>query len=666
VADVLPDEVGPRFDCGIISPSFGNKGLFLKPNSYQRLLQAQLRDEVVGALLSSIGDRDIAFWKRVSQVNWQKGRGEQVFTDGARFRDSTTIDIHTQGQIKLFPKPTAEANSGATALYGRGMTQAIPAGGFSAQAFFSWLEGFFLWANGAGVITPPVWNARSLANATDHVIWMDTDGFNVWMLMSGAGGVWSTTAGLAGAAPAQPTLYDTGNQAYSMLTYDRLRKNIYAVTGYEGHATAARLNKINAGGAPTVVFDWLHGSPETVEQYLGNIIVGWNSGITQPLGANSAAAALKATLYKYDGTNVTEFAQMPDGVEITGLKNYLGVLYIATLETDPYTGTVVGGLYAIVGSTGPTRIATVDVVLVPDNTSPNGGSGASLGGPGLMVGISTYLLVPIGNVTWVYDIVNGGLSRGFGSKDFNPGAVLGGQITGILPLYGRLFTLHAGGVAGGVQRINGAPAIAYTPVYAGEGSLTASRMDAGLPYVKKYIYGWEAVFRPLLVGDRVAIDYSLDDGVTFTPCTNSPLIPIGGETALTFLTQKVNPHGIYRVTLTPANGDGGPIVVSVAMKYAVINPNASVYHMTVDCYDKIRSRGGKDEQGYAQDALAFLDNIARQNELVTFYEPNDPTKTARSCWVMSLNRRTMNTSYAFDSRETEGEVDIVLWDTAGS
>lgn len=661
MADLIPSEVGNRFDCGIVSPSFGSKGFFLKPGSYIKEMQTQLRDEVVGAVVDSLVDRDIAFWKRISQTNWQKGRGELVFTDGERFRDSTSIDIHAQGQVTLVPAPTEEKNSGGVKMYGRGQCVALPAGGFPPTTFFPWIDGQFVYSQNAATGVPVIWATQGLLSALDHICWMDTDGRTAFMVMSISNGVFSTTAAAAG--PAVPALYDDGAQAYAELVYDRLRKNIYAVTGLESHALASRLNKINAGGAATVIFDFVHGNLECIEMHLGNVVVAWNSGImTQFVVGGQGGSSLKSTLYKYDGTNVTELVQMPDGVEVVGLKSYLGALYAAAVETDPYTGGVTGALYSVIGST-LSRIDSIDATLMLDagtTGDPNGGSGIFIGSPFLMVGIGTHLLISVGNLAWVYDIVNGGLSRAFGVASTT------GQIGGMIPLNGRIFTFHGGQVAGSITRLNGTPGVALVPTYSGEGTLTSARMDAGLPYVRKFWYGFEVVFKPLAVGDKIAFDYSLDDGVTFTACSNSPLTGTSSEKRRTFLVQQSNEHIIYRVTLTPATSDAGPTVVSIAAKYAVVNQNASVYRMTVDCYDKIRNRANAVEDGYGAEALTYLDNIARANETVTFYEPNDPDRTAHTCWVMREARHVVNTSGVYVPTLSEGEVDLVLWEVTNT
>lgn len=649
MATLNTQEVGPRYDCGIVSPTFGGSGFFIKPGTFNKAMQTQLRDEVVASATASIVDRDIALWKRISQTDWTKGKDQIVFTDPSRFRDATAIDIHTQGQMKLVPAPAKDANSGVTVISGRG--------GRVGSRIDVTKQGtiLFPWTNANVIFCQNpldgvrVWTVLAIGGAfagTARVSDIETDGTSFFCAMVNAAGIGTTPCDL----PAAFTQYDTGIVAYHDILYDSLKKILYGITN--PGAPTASFNKINAGGAATVIYDFVKGRLDAIELYLGNVIVAWNSGVA------STGTQQKARLYKYDGTTVLPFAEMPDGSFVTGLLSYLGVLFVAVLETDPYTGTLVGALYSIIGGVGPTRIGTLDAVDIMD-TAAGTGDFIEIGNPSVMYGTGTFVFIPIGNILWVYDLVNGGLSRCFGSKaGFTPV----GAISGAVATKGRIFTLHGGAVAGGVELINGTPGIAIVPA-APEGQMIGSRMDAGLPYVNKFWYGWETVFKPLLVGDQIAIDYSLDDAATFTACTNSPLVALGGETRLTFLIQKLNPHALYRATLTPANGDGGPIVVSVAAKYIVVNVNASVYQMTVDCYDLIRSRGNKVEDAYAADALAFLDQIARQNELVTFYEPDDPTRTPHTCWVMSAKRRAQDTSHVFDSKKNEGEVDVVLWET---
>ena len=123
--------IGPRFAAGIFSTSFGFQGLFLKNATFHKDLQAQLRDEVVAALSLSIGDRDIAFWKRQSQGDWSHGALQTYFSDLARFDKSQAIDVHTPGQLRLVPQPAVVA-AATGALNGRGATRAW------SCSFFPW------------------------------------------------------------------------------------------------------------------------------------------------------------------------------------------------------------------------------------------------------------------------------------------------------------------------------------------------------------------------------------------------------------------------------------------------------------------------------------------------------------------------------------------------
>ena len=162
------------------------------------------------------------------------------------------------------------------------------------------------------------------------------------------------------------------------------------------------------------------------------------------------------------------------------------------------------------------------------------------------------------------------------------------------------------------------------------------------------------------------MEFSVDDGVTWVAAAAAVAQGVGTPSSV-FLVQRVNPHIRYRVNpVAAAAGSKGPTVYAVSVRFAVANPAASLYRMTILAADNMLQRGQKvDSPGYGKDVLTFLDNIARQNEIVTFYEPDDSGQTAHSCWVMSLSRPMPDTEGVYDPRKQEGTVDLVLWETGG-
>lgn len=649
MTDTIPAEVGPVFDAGLSSPTHGDMGLLLKPGTFKRDVQEQLRDDVVAALSQSIADRDIRFWKRSSQHDWSGGDGQDYFSDQTRYDSAVGLDVHTPGLLRLVPQPTLLRSSLASALNGRGAVVA------QRRAFFPWTDGNYAWADAAtgGVVS------TSTTPAGGQIADIVSDGTTVFFALGNASNVWQTPA----AAPVALAAYDAGT-IYGRLVYDQLAKVLYASPG--AVTGLAKLYKINAGGAPTVVYDFLTGRVDALEMFDGDVIVGWNDGGLVIPGVSGSLN--KARLFSYNGSQVSAFVDFPDGAMIVGLKAAAGVLYVEVDEADPLDRSnfpaEVHATYAVTGST-VTRLGPVDGLSVAGGT----GSLYPIGSPTMAVQVGQFVFFPgTGHVTQ-YDTVIGAFSRSLGDSGLPALSNTFTQATmsslAFLSGIGLLCEYGGGATTGGIYNLHGSTA-GITPSFpaAGTCQLTGSRMDGGLPYVSKFWYAIDCnLSADLATGESVQMDYSLDDGVTWTACANSPFTT-SGENAIAFLVKQVNPHARYRVRpVSNPNVSAGPLITAVSMRYAVVNADASVYRFTVQSNKEMRARNNEVlEPGYGKAMLDYLQAIGMTNELVTFYEPNDSTRTPHTCWVVSVSQATVNTGGTYDPRIAEGDVAVVLWE----
>lgn len=640
---VIPDEVGVVYDVGVVSPTYGSMGLFVKPGTYTKEQQLIKRQDVVAALSQAIADRDINFWTRQSQFDWSKGQDQDFFDDAARFKDGRGIDIHKRGSFSLVPMPSV-VTSAAVDNGGRGAALAITAlPNGSAAIFFPWSDGNYAYSTNGGA----TW-ATSTTPVGARITDIATNGSQAFFVFGNQGGVWQTNT----AAPVALTQYDTGGNKYARLVYDPLRKTLYGIlTADQGVA----LHKINSGAGATVIFDWVIGRLDGLEIYQGNVVVSWNTA-SYTRGANASK------LYKYDGTNTTFFADMPDGGFVVSMRVVLGFLFILAYESDPFAPvTDKAGLYTIVGGTGPTRVASVDASYNDDLTS-----GAANAYPHFMFGQGTGLYICTQQRTMRYDIVTGGISRSFGDDG---GAVGNVWLQGAVAVRGTIFAIAAlkGTAATGVVKLNPSGAGGLISVSGDVGQrITGSRIDLGLPYVDKYWYGIEVAGEPLIAGQTVKAEYSLNDGATFTACSNSPWNTVG-EKRRTFLVQQVNPHIVYRITLVSGVGVASPIIHAVSVRFAPSNPNAHVWRLTTQALDDIRARNNRVmDSTYGEDILAFLHNIAQKSELITFYELDDDSRTAHSVWVLTVQQSSPMTGNTYSPIRAEGEVDLILWEAVAA
>src|SRR5258706_15115380 len=132
--------IGPEFDWAIDSPGSGFMGLHVKPNTFSKDLQTQLRDDVISALTLAIADRDLAFWKRQSQNDWSLGEGQEYFTNVSRYSQAHALDVHTPGQLRLVPQPV-RLRKQTGVFNGRGGTYC------KTNCFFSWVDGFYTYVD---------------------------------------------------------------------------------------------------------------------------------------------------------------------------------------------------------------------------------------------------------------------------------------------------------------------------------------------------------------------------------------------------------------------------------------------------------------------------------------------------------------------------------------
>jgi len=646
-------QIGPEYECGFSSPSYGLLGAFIKPNTFRKELQTQLRDDVIASLTQIVADRDVAFWKRISQHDWSLGDGQEYFTNVSRYKSATGLDVHTPGVVRVVPQPS-QLRAATGNLNGKGSAYG------AATLFFPSEDGFY-----AYVLPNLTVNRAATKNVDDRIGGIVCDGTNVFFTTYAgtSSGISTTTA----AAPGTLTQYDTlGFLHYHAIAYDQAKKILYAaLTGAGGE-----VDKINAGAGPTIIYGFVTGRVDALEMYQGNLIIGWNDAPTTGLSENGVGVYGRSRLFKWDGSTLSTFFDFPDGSFIIGLKSAFGLLFVTVLEQDPLDSSnrsvPVKGVYVVSGST-LTRLSSFDATVAFDP----GSSGIYIGGGTAMLDVGQHLFISGSGHVNRYDIQLGGLSRSLGDEGI-PG--IAGFTTAYMSSLGMfankgLICMFGGGqgVAGsaGHYALNGT-INGLVPASAGTGTckLTSSRIDAGLPYVNKFWFAIEVLLGAALnAGESITMEYSLDDGATWTASPQSPFNTMAVTTAV-FQVLAVNPHIRYRVGLfAAAAGSKGPVVDAVTVRFAVVNQIASVYRMTLQCFDQIRGRGNKvDDPGYGKTALTFFDNIARKPELVTFYEPDDSARTPHTCWVWQLFRPMTNTGSAYSPQKQEGEVELVLWE----
>lgn len=638
----IPLEVGPLYDCGIINSSGEKMGFVIKPGTYRKDVQTVLRDQVVGAVSQSLVDRDVEFWKRISQQDWSGGTGQNLFEDDTMYRGAKQVVSNQQGAIQQAPQWSSLGNASEAYRATNGMTA------LRGNVFGPWTAARYAWYNiNGGTLT----TTNTVPAGVQYD--MCSDGTNVFAVGSWAG-VYTTT----GVSPGNMTQYDTGSTGpYYTVTYDPLNKRLY---GTKAYATGPVLDLINSGGAPTQKYDFVTGRIDAACMHDGHLILAWASD-GSPFSVNTGSYGETVQLMKWDGTNMTLYADLPSGSWVKSMRSVFGVLIINVYTADAFqlnkapdaiVYTITGDSLNRVGSLNNSAFGSfaIERAIAESN-----------------------LQVFIGSTGWVfnYDLVFGGLSQPLGQIQVpNLAQTVSQQLNGLATYNGVLygvgygsddkvyfFQYNSSGAAGLIPPTS-------TTVFANQ--LIGSRMDANLPYVNKFWYGIDCIFDPLESGESVAMDYSFDDGQTYTTCSNSPYSTAAG-TKTTFLVQDSNPHITYRIRLAQASGTAGPTVHAIAPRYTVPSANGSVYTMTVMCYDQIRYRNSDLSQpGYGYQAINFLNAIARGDAQVTFYEPDDPDRTAHTCWVMDASLQKTNTGETYNPLLNEGDMVLTLWETVAS
>lgn len=408
----------------------------------------------------------------------------------------------------------------------------------------------------------------------------------------------------------------------------------------------------------------------------------WNTGDAQD------GSTTRSMLYYYNGTSVLEYAYGPDSTQIVSLKAEVGTLWVSLISQDPYNAALdpVGGTGFGIGYVSNAVVLLywniVDGRLLRDSGSKSD-----------FHSLQHFTSVPMSppyntGSTWVsakgslfhYDLAAGGFARSFGAESVViAGTTYDVQITGVAVVQQKFIALAQLLTAGtttpvgaAVLQLSGTGLSPNAGSYPGENKLISSRFDLGLPYVPKYWYSFETVLTsPLIAGQSVTMEYSLDDGTTWNACGGSPWQTIGQQ-RVNLTVQRVNPHVRYRVGLYATGGAVSPVVSSIAAKFAPSNPSAKVWTMTLPCFDQMMFRGQQIDDGYyGQDRMSFLFNIAQQSEVVTFYDNNEPitagqptsARTPHTVWVLSADDvRAGQTGGVYNPLRTEGEVQLVLWE----
>lgn len=663
----IPGEVGPRWDCGFVSASYGSCGIVIKPNTYRRDQQLIKRQDVVAALQTSIADRDLNFWTRVTQTDWRSGISSTIFADSL-FGSSRGIDIHLPGEISIWPTQTV-LNSVTTGAIGRGAAIAAQGTGGAAAAAFAW-------TNGNYIISLDITNAsptftQYTTGGSGTVLDIASDGVNFYFAMTG-GGVYTTAA----SAPGNLTQYDTGANVYHRLVWDPLRRFLYGILA---PSAGRALHRINSGGAATVIYDFQQGRLDAIEIYASRIYVGWNTG------AAIDDSQGRSYIYYWDGTNVYEAATGADGAQIVGIKVAASVMWVGVIFNDVFNSsdiTTPGSLFTLCyvsGSflTGYRNLPDGRLLEHAATYSPFTGMQdwcALLGTPGNVASGQTFF--GVGPYVWKYDQSAGGVARAFGRSQVTITATnYTPHIVGLIAVGDKLVTLALlldgtyANVGGMVWQVSGSstPNVAVDST---DNTLTSARIDVGLPYVDKYWYGFEVVCDPLTANEEIQMEYSLDDGTTWTLCDSTATHPNPcttlSETTPLFLVQATNPHIKYRIKLTGTTTT--PRVHSVSAQFAPGNPNLKMWQFTAQCRLNMRTRNNEVDQTNPRDVIDFLFNVAQRSETVTFYDSNEAlssgSRVAHTVWVMQAGQSTLNTGNAYNPLLQEGDIDLILWEVS--
>lgn len=665
----IPLEIGPRWDVGIVSATYGSCGLVIKPGTYRREQQLIKRADVVAALQTAMADRDINFWTRVTQTDWRQGSGATIFADSL-FSDSRGIDIHVPGAISAWSGQTNLDSTVAGAI-GRGAAIAAAGVGGAAVAAFAWTAGNYRVSSDItnSVPTFTTYTTGGAGTVLDIV----SDGTNFYFATTGTG-VWTTSA----AAPGNLTQYDSGaNGPYHRLVWDSLRKRLFGITA---PGTDRVLHQVNSGGAPTVIYDFDQGRLDAIENVFSRIYVAWNTG-----SAINDSQGISRVFY-YDGANVYEAASGADGSQIVSLKTAGSVLWAGIVFNDIYNSSdittpgsqftlsyVSGGLIAGYRNLNDGRLLQNAATYSPQYSFDSWA--ALLGIPGNVSNGQTYF--GCGPYVYKYDNAVGGVSRAFGrstvtvsSTDYTP------HIVGLVPVGDKLVALvqllngsyvNSGGMVWQVSGLTTPNLI----VDSTDNTLASGRIDLSLPYVDKYWHGFEVVCDPIAANQQIQMEYSIDDGTTWTLCPSSSAHPNPYSTlagTLPFFTVGVvNPHIKYRIQLRGTSGAASPVVHSVSAQFAPGNPTLKMWSFTVQARNNPRLRNNQVDDTYSQDVLDFLFDIAQENETVTFYDSNEAlssgSRVAHTVWVMQASQATINTGNTYNPTLQEGDVDLVLWET---
>ena len=667
----IPLEVGPKWDCGVVSDSFGECGLVIKPGTYRREQQLIKRADVVASLQTALADRDINFWTRISQFDWRRGGGQPLFIDGY-FDTSRGIDTHISGSLSAWSGQTV-LDSVTTGAIGRGAAVAAAGVGGAAVAAFAWTNNAYRVSSNIASATPTF--STFTTGGAGTVLDIATDGSNFYFATTGTG-IWTTTA----AAPGNLTQYDAGaNGPYHRIAWDPLRRRLFGITA---PGTDRVLHQVNAGGAPTIIYDFDQGRLDAILAYFGNVYVAWNTGDALD---NSQSSSF---IYGYDGTNVFEEASGADAGQIVGLKVADIRFWVGMVFNDIYNSpelTTPGSQFALCYSNGEQIVGFVNMPdgrLIRNSTagimSPYYGMQdwlAIQAVPDTVIAGQTYWAV--GPYVWRWDQSIGGASRAFGREmvtisgtDYTPHIVgliaPGDKMVALALLLDGSFN-NVGGMVWQVAGLTTPNLISD----ADDNKLTSSRMDLNLPYVDKFWYGFEVVCDPLSSNQELSMEYSTDDGDTWTVCPSTAAHPnpytTTGGTSPFFPVEVVAPHIKYRIQIRGTSGAASPVVHAISAQFAPSNPNLKVWTLTVSCRKNTRLRNNQVDDTEPRDVLDFLFNVSHESSPVIFYDSNETVtqgqRIAHTVWVMQSSQSTLNTSNEYKPLLAEGDVELILWET---
>lgn len=481
---------------------------------------------------------------RIFMNDWRSGQGQIAYLSDdpiskSRFWDSVGIDIHDAGRFTMVHDIVANANGTSV------NTTALPVHPAGAYLYMGDLSAVKFSSAWGGAPT------SAATSAAGNVVALADDGQYVYGAVSGVGiNRWTIGSAAAG------TNWSTPSTTIRSLAW--ANRLIYAVD-------AGNFYSIIPAGTATTQF-----TPPSGWTFQ-DVTAKRGGAIDAPVILLATAGNRSATWY-WDGAGIHDYVALPTGFVGMRLIAYLGLIFIYGYRLNPDSSASPCAYYIQNDNLG--FLGYFGNLQSNGNPTANGVTSAANYDVDAYDNFVYFAVSTNNQEVWRYDIANGGITRYHRTLTGTANTITG------LAIYQN----------GPWVSILGSGLYNTTQTYVTTATLDTSDLNLGQPWATNLWVTLEIVHSSIAAGEGIKVDYSVDQGATYTTILTETTIGTtrSSQTMSSSSSSVKSPYIRLRFTLTSGTGQAtAPYLFSFALKAEPLDPGGIAIEADLACPDQM-------------------------------------------------------------------------------